>query len=183
MAKRLPTILGRWRIIEMEGGGESGVQPFVHFDPDGGGEFHFRCVHGFIDHRLLERDDQLVVGWSGKTDEIHLTKLLTTEFADRKPIWGWYDDTVKIMQKQIDCCADHGIGFWAFDWYYPGGETKTNPRNNALGLYLKAPNCQRLKFCILVVNDKSYHIGPNDWDGCCDTWIELLEVGTSGDCR
>ena len=37
-------------------------------------------------------------GWSGKTDEIHLPKLLTTEYADRKPVWGWKDDTVEIMQ-------------------------------------------------------------------------------------
>lgn len=27
-------------------------------------------------------------GWSGKTDKIHLPKLLQTEFADRKPVWG-----------------------------------------------------------------------------------------------
>ncbi len=41
-------------------------------------------------------------GWSGKTDNIHMTKLLATEFADRKPVWGWRDDTVEIMQQQID---------------------------------------------------------------------------------
>jgi hypothetical protein len=26
-------------------------------------------------------------GWSGKTS--HVTKLPETEFADRKPVWGW----------------------------------------------------------------------------------------------
>ena len=46
--------------------------------------------------------------------------------ADRKPVWGWKDDTVEIMQKQIDYCADHGIAFWAFDWYYPEGKNKTS---------------------------------------------------------
>ncbi|MGA2256220.1 MAG: hypothetical protein ABSG53_16345 [Thermoguttaceae bacterium] len=50
-------------------------------------------------------------GWSGKTDDIHMTKLLATEFADRKPVWGWKDDTVEIMQEQIDYCADHDIAF------------------------------------------------------------------------
>ena len=114
-------------------------------------------------------------GWSGKTDEIHLTKLLTTEFADRKPVWGWHDDTVEIMQKQIDYCADHDIAFWAFDWYYPEGEIKTMPCNNALELYLKAPNCQRLKFCLLVANHEGFRIGPKDWDACCDRWIELFQ--------
>ena len=92
-------------------------------------------------------------GWSGKTDEIHLPKLLTTEYADRKPVWGWKDDTVEIMQKQIDYCADHDIAFWAFDWYYPEGETKTTPLNNALDLYLKAPNCQAIE--VLPAGGKS----------------------------
>ena len=79
-------------------------------------------------------------GWSGKTNDIHLPKLLETKYADRKPVWGWTADTVEIMQKQIDYCADHDIAFWAFDWYYPEGKDKTTPLNNALGLYLKAPN-------------------------------------------
>jgi hypothetical protein len=78
------------------------------------------------------------------------------------------------MQKQIDYCADHDIAFWAFDWYCSGGRNKTNPRNNALDLYLKAPNCQRLKFCILVVNDKSYNCGPTNWDAYCDGWVKLF---------
>ena len=107
-----------------------------------------------------------------------MTKLLETEFADRKPLWGWKDDTVEIMQKQIDYCADHGIAFWAFDWYYPEGKTKTTPLNNALELYLKAPNCQRLKFCLLVANHAGFRIGPKDWDACCDKWIELFQKPT-----
>ena len=43
------------------------------------------------------------------------------------------------MQKQIDYCADHGIAFWAFDWYYPEGKDKTTPLNNALGLVPEGP--------------------------------------------
>ncbi len=115
-------------------------------------------------------------GWSGKTD--HVSKLLETEFADRKPVWGWKDDTVEIMQKQIDYCVDHDIAFWAFDWYYPEGEIKTMPCNNALDLYLKAPNCQRLKFCLLAVNHTGFYIGPKEWDACCDKWIELFQKPT-----
>jgi hypothetical protein len=115
-------------------------------------------------------------GWSGKTN--HLTRLLETEFADRKPVWGWKDDTVEIMQKQIDYCADHDIAFWAFDWYYPEGEIKTTPLNDALDLYLKAPNCRRLKFCLLVANHEGHRIGPKDWDVCCQKWIELFRQPT-----
>ncbi len=117
-------------------------------------------------------------GWSGKTDNIHMTKLLATEFADRKPVWGWRDDTVEIMQQQIDYCADHDIAFWAFDWYYPEGKVKDVPENNALGLYLKAANRQRLKFCLLVANHAGFRIGPKDWDACGAKWIALFREPT-----
>jgi hypothetical protein len=117
-------------------------------------------------------------GWSGQTNHTHITKLLETTYADRMPVWGWLDDTVTIMQEQIDYCADHNIAFWAFDWYYPEGENKSTPLNNALRLYLKAQNCQRLKFCLLVANHKGFLIGPQDWDACCDKWIELFRRPT-----
>ena len=117
-------------------------------------------------------------GWSGKTENMHLPKLLQTKYADRKPLWGWRADTVEIMQKQIDYCADHDIAFWAFDWYYPEGEDKTTPLNNALGLYLKAPNSQRLKFCLLVANHAGFRIGPKEWDACCQRWIDLFQQPT-----
>ena len=115
-------------------------------------------------------------GWSGEGE--HISKLLQTKYADRKPLWGWKDDTTEIMQKQIDYCADHGIAFWAFDWYYPEGENKTTPLNNALDLYLKAPNRQRLQFCLLVANHSGFRIGPKDWDACCQRWIELFKQPT-----
>lgn len=115
-------------------------------------------------------------GWTGETK--HITKLLETEFADRKPVWGWKDDSVEIMQKQIDYCADHALAFWAFDWYYPEGKNKTTPLNNALELYLKAPNRRRMQFCLLVANHAGYRIGPKNWDACCQKWIELFRQPT-----
>jgi ketosteroid isomerase-like protein len=78
-------------------------------------------LHAFCDSKD-DADNKAMVGlyyFDGWSNEQHLTKLLTTEFADRKPVWGWKDDTVEIMQKQIDYCADHDIAFWAFDGYYP----------------------------------------------------------------
>ena len=115
-------------------------------------------------------------GWSGKTEDIHLPRLLQTKYADRKPVWGWRDDTVEIMEKQIDYCADHGIAFWSFCWYYPEGENKTTPLNNALDLNRKSPNCERLKFCLLVANHGGFRIGPKDWDACCEKWIDLFRA-------
>lgn len=56
-------------------------------------------------------------GWSGKTNDIHLPRLLKTKYADRKPVWGWTADTVEIIEQQINYSADHDMAFWAFDWY------------------------------------------------------------------
>ncbi len=141
------------------------------------------CLAAFIPTIALAQQDRPKAtvglyyfdGWSSRD---HVTKLLATEFADRKPVWGWNDDTIEIMQKQIDYCADHGIAFWAFDWYYPEGKSKTTPLNNALDLYLKAPNCRRLQFCLMVANHGGFRIGPNDWNACCEKWIKLFRQPT-----
>jgi hypothetical protein len=82
------------------------------------------------------------------------------------------------MQKQIDYCANHSIGFWSFDWYYPEGPNKTARENNALGLYLKSPNRNRLQFCLMVANHTGSRIGPKDWDACCRIWIDLFRQPT-----
>jgi hypothetical protein len=70
-------------------------------------------------------------GWAGSSDRwrddpawtrlhppTHLTKRMLEEFADREPVWGWRDDKLEIMERQIDLAADHGIAFFAFCWYW-----------------------------------------------------------------
>ncbi|MCX5683559.1 MAG: hypothetical protein NT049_07745, partial [Planctomycetota bacterium] len=112
-------------------------------------------------------------GWTGQTH--HITDRLKTEFAAREPVWGWRDDSPEVMRRQIDFAADHGLAFFSFCWYYPEGEKKETPLNNALSLYLAAPNRDRLKFCLLVANHGGYRIGPEDWDAVCARWIELFK--------
>ena len=112
-------------------------------------------------------------GWTGKTN--HVTERLKTEFADREPVWGWNDDSPQVMQRQIDLAADHGLSFFAFDWYWPESREKRTPLNRGLELYLDAPNRDRLQFCLLVANHGGYQIGPADWDGVCDVWLKLFE--------
>ena len=114
-------------------------------------------------------------GWTGKTDRWHLPERLKTEFGHRKPVWGWVTSTPEIMQKQIDCAADHGLRFFAFCWYYPEGADKQTPLNNALNLFLKAPNQKRMGFCLMAANHSGFRIGPNEWDECCARWIALFK--------
>lgn len=112
-------------------------------------------------------------GWTSKTN--HLKPRLIHEFADREPVWGWYDDSLTTVEKQIECAVDGGISFFAFDWYYPEGPEKRSHLNTGLDLYLQARNRDRLEFCLLVANHGGFRIGPKDWEAVCDLWVPLLK--------
>ncbi len=116
-------------------------------------------------------------GWSGKTNESHLTKLLLNEYSDRQPVWGWTVDSVEKIGREIDYCADHGLKFWSFCWYLPGTD-HTAALNEALDLYLKSPNRGRMKFCLLVANHGSMQITPQNWDDCSKIWLALFKQPT-----
>jgi hypothetical protein len=115
-------------------------------------------------------------GWTGKSN--HLTPRLRDEFFDREPVWGWRDDSLPIVEQQIDSAADHGLAFFAFDWYWPEGANKETPMNTGLELYLKAANRQRLQFCLLVANHGGFRIGPADWETVTDIWVRLFKEPT-----
>ena len=115
-------------------------------------------------------------GWTGKTG--HLTHRLRDEFFDREPVWGWRDDSLSVVEQQIDCAADQGLAFFAFDWYWPEGPDKEAPMNTGLKLYLQAKNKQRLQFCLLVANHGGFRIGPADWETVTDIWLPLFKEPT-----
>ena len=94
-------------------------------------------------------------GWNSRNS--HLTKELATRFAYRKPPWGWYDNTQAILHEEINLAADHDIAFFAFDWFY-----KTVANNNALHLFLKAPNRNRMKFCLMLTST----VTAKQWKNC-----------------
>jgi hypothetical protein len=114
-------------------------------------------------------------GWTGKTDRWHLPRRLKEEFGERCPIWGWVTSTPDIMRQQIDCAANHGLNFFAFCWYYPEDTNKVTPLNNALNIFLEAPNQKKLDFCILVANHEGFRIGPAEWEACCTRWLALFK--------
>jgi len=118
-------------------------------------------------------------GWSAPPDENgytwHIRERLVKEFPEREPVWGWRDDTMEIMETQINYAADAKLGFFAFCWYYPETGEKIVPQNNALDLFLKAPNKDRLEFCLLVANHGGFRVGPDDWDAVCEIWLRLFQ--------
>lgn len=116
-------------------------------------------------------------GWTGMFGN-NITLLMLDQFQEREPVWGWVTSTPSAMKEQIDLAAEAGLSFFDFCWYYP--ENSKNdyqfcPLNHALSLYLKSPNNHKLKYCIMVANQKGYMIGPHDWNKLTNYWIKLFK--------
>jgi hypothetical protein len=99
---------------------------------------------------------------------------MAKEFPDREPIWGWRDDSLEIMERQIDLAADHGISFFVFCWYWHPTKqgVDQDPKHTGLQLFLKAKNNHRLKFCLLVANHQGFLIGEaTNWRKAAEYWM------------
>jgi hypothetical protein len=119
-------------------------------------------------------------GWAG---ERHVTARLRTEFADREPLWGWNDDSMAVMERQIDLAADHGVSFFAFCWYWhdDGGAIneaaiRADSLHTSMELFLKAKNSDRMEFALLVANHGGFEIkGTEAWKQAADYWMRYLK--------
>ncbi len=121
-------------------------------------------------HRLADDPNE---PWA-KDAPTHLTRRMVEEFADRKPLWGWRDDRLEVMERQIDLAADHAVGFFAFCWYWhPKQEQIDNdPKHTGLRLFLQAKNNHRMQFCLLVANHAGYLITtPENWRKAAQLWL------------
>lgn len=115
-------------------------------------------------------------GWTG-TYPYHITKSLVDSFSDRESKWGWITSKQATMNAQIDEASGAGLSFFCFCWYFNRNKT-TEPLNNALRLYLNAPNKAKLKFCIMVTNHKGFEIKKQDWAGLTTEWTTLFAAPT-----
>lgn len=129
-------------------------------------------------------------GWAGKHRDAgdtnqpwarhapsHLSKRMLDEFPGREPVWGWRDDTAAIMERQIDLAADHGLGFWAFCWYFnpDAAAVASDSKHTGLALFTAAPNNQRMKFCLLVANHDNYRLqNAANWRKAAQMWLPYL---------
>ena len=135
-------------------------------------------------------------GWSGKNrhadnpDEpwavnapTHLTRRLVEEFPEREPIWGWRNDSMEIMETQIDLAADNGIDFFLFCWYWKDNKGAINPvaieqdtKHTSMNLYLNAKNKNRIKYGLLVANHQGAEIiGVDNWREAAKHWLTYFE--------
>lgn len=119
-------------------------------------------------------------GWAGhkqgseawdKNAPTHVTEKLEKDFSGRKPLWGWRDDTDKIMKKQINLASKNGIDCFFFDWYWSDNKSSINEKaifNNSLhdciSRYMRAKNNKKLKFAMMIANHGGAEIkGMNNW--------------------
>jgi len=98
-------------------------------------------------------------GWT----EWELVKKAKPRFANHHqpnvPEWGYTDeaDPVQMAQK-IDAAADHGIDVFIFDWYmYEDGPFLNRCIDEG---FLKAKNCNRIKFGLMWANHDWVDIHP-----------------------
>ena len=117
-------------------------------------------------------------GWSGETDRWHVTERLKEEFPEREPVWGWYTNSVELMEQQIDYMADNNLDFFSFCWYHSSSQQQwiLDALNEGLSFYLQSSNRNRLEFSLFISNhDLSFTMGPQEWNFCTQKWIELFK--------
>lgn len=111
-------------------------------------------------------------GWYAKIS--HWTERLLCDFTDREPVWGWEGSTIENMELQINYAADAGLAYFAFDWYYPE-HGKISAMNDAVDRFLKASNCNRMEFCLLVANHGGGYIYRDKWEDACRMFMPYLK--------
>lgn len=90
---------------------------------------------------------------------------------DRKPLWGYVNEADPyVMSMQIDAAADHGVNVFIYDWYWY--DDRPFLENCLDDGFLKAPNCDRMKFYIMWANHNANYLWDiRNSDICGDTTI------------
>ncbi len=129
-------------------------------------------------------------GWSGSNPvkdkewainaPTHLTKKLACEYKDRQPVWGWRNDNLNIMERQIKLASSNGIDFFSFCWYWKNDNGRidttkiiNHPSHTSIELFKKANNKHCMKFSLLIAN----HVGARiktekDWLDAVSFWTK-----------
>ena len=98
-------------------------------------------------------------GWS----EWELVKAAKPRFPGEHqpniPLWGYTDESdPKVMAQKIAAAADNGINVFIYDWYYYNdGPFLEKGLDEG---FLKATNCNRLKFALMWANHNWVEIQP-----------------------
>jgi virginiamycin B lyase len=101
-------------------------------------------------------------GWGGPLTNYHFAGLARPgnlggppngQFPDRKPLYGWRDDSVETMRTQLAWARQAGIGFYLFEWFNPAYNNPDDPLNGALNNYMTLKDHNGVGFAL------SYNVG------------------------
>ena len=68
-------------------------------------------------------------GWADHTPANFHIKTMPTDYPQREPLSGWYDDTAEVVHRQVVEARSAGIDFFLFDWYdLKGARTRLTKR-------------------------------------------------------
>lgn len=110
-------------------------------------------------HLDKRNEERLGKGWSEWT----LVKEATPRFEGHQqpkvPLWGYTDEAnPKDMVQKIDAAAEYGVDVFLFDWYYyDDGPFLERTIDEG---FLKAENCEKIKFALMWANHDWVEIFP-----------------------
>lgn len=93
-----------------------------------------------------------------------------SDFSDRKPAIGFYDDTERAtLEKQIKQATGAGLDFFSFYWYWDGKKHQQTATTGGLDTFLKARNSDAMDFmvtlCVPPPNaGEDLHMPSSDFD-------------------
>ena len=91
---------------------------------------------------------------------------------ERKPVLGWYDDTLpEVRDWQIKWLAENGISYAFVDWYWES-ERGANPNNYWIDGFRKARYRKYLRYAALWCNEGSYRHSEKDQRMVTRYWID-----------
>ena len=96
----------------------------------------------------------------GEWQTVKNTRIQDGDYVwDRKPLWGYTDEAnPQVMEQHIETALNHGVNVFIYDWYwYDNRPFLENCINDG---FLKASNCNDMKFYIMWANHNAYHT----WD-------------------
>lgn len=91
-------------------------------------------------------------------------------WPEREPLLGFNypEEQVWVAETEIDWAANHGIGFFAYDWYWYGTAPDTEHAQRA---FLKAKNRDRMRFCLNWANHNPVPATMKEFDDMVRYWI------------
>src|ERR1017187_5946194 len=113
-------------------------------------------------------------GWADRTAGNFDIKMMPTNYAQREPLSGWYDDSAELVHRQVVDARFAGIDFFLFDWYDADRAMNTTDKtlNAALALFKEDRKKLGMKYALLYVNDGSFSVPQSNWDVTCRKWVK-----------